>query len=579
METTTRVAVYCRVSTTKQEREGTSLATQEQRCRAYAAERGWSVVALESEQGSGMHRHRPGLIRLRAMVRTRQVEILLAYGPDRLARDKRLSRELGDECADHGVDLDYVTADYDDSLEGEFRRDLDGYFGAKEHALICERTMRGRLARVEGAKGGPGKPLPGRRPIYGYAWEAPDDKHRLVVREDHAAVVRRIFADFRAGRSLRAIARDLTAELVPTPSGRNPTWQPCSVRALLREAAYVGEYRALRRETVKGTGTRTDKRGKPVTWMVNRPIEQTRLLPDVAPPIIGRAVWEAVQRKLAGNGALNSRSRSRDEEALLRGRVVCSHCGGGMLASPSNGKVAYRCAARLRKLTTCPMTTVRAEVLDGPVWHHVLRFLNDPALLRRGVETVRRDDPVAADLARLEKSLAGAREKRQNLYAGVALARSADVIVALTGQADDLSADIAGWEADAEAMRREHTDWGLVEESLDDLERWHRDRFAAVGDPEGYTVEQKRAWLGWFDLRVVVRSNPSVRKRTGAALDIRRVDADWAADQPYTVEARMPLGELPPFGHAVVTDTCYRRNTRALPASRAPAPGSGAAPG
>lgn len=37
--------IYCRVSTDAQEREGTSLDSQEADCRAYAAQQGWTVVA------------------------------------------------------------------------------------------------------------------------------------------------------------------------------------------------------------------------------------------------------------------------------------------------------------------------------------------------------------------------------------------------------------------------------------------------------------------------------------------------------------------------------------------------------
>ena len=36
-------AIYCRVSTTAQEEEGTSLASQEDRCRRYAAGQGYTV--------------------------------------------------------------------------------------------------------------------------------------------------------------------------------------------------------------------------------------------------------------------------------------------------------------------------------------------------------------------------------------------------------------------------------------------------------------------------------------------------------------------------------------------------------
>ena len=50
---TKRAAIYARVSTEMQEREGTSLESQEARCRAYAEEQGWTVEHVIKEQGSG----------------------------------------------------------------------------------------------------------------------------------------------------------------------------------------------------------------------------------------------------------------------------------------------------------------------------------------------------------------------------------------------------------------------------------------------------------------------------------------------------------------------------------------------
>ena len=39
-----RCTIYCRVSTDAQERDGTSLESQERECRAYAAQQGWFVT-------------------------------------------------------------------------------------------------------------------------------------------------------------------------------------------------------------------------------------------------------------------------------------------------------------------------------------------------------------------------------------------------------------------------------------------------------------------------------------------------------------------------------------------------------
>jgi DNA invertase Pin-like site-specific DNA recombinase len=41
-----RAALYLRVSTTKQDAEGTSLQTQEETCRAYAEDHGYEVVRV-----------------------------------------------------------------------------------------------------------------------------------------------------------------------------------------------------------------------------------------------------------------------------------------------------------------------------------------------------------------------------------------------------------------------------------------------------------------------------------------------------------------------------------------------------
>ncbi len=547
-----RCLIYCRVSTTRQGKDGTSLETQEAACRRYAAEREWIVVAVESEQQSGYHRHRPGLTRFRAMVRARQADVLLAYDPDRLSRNKRLTRELADECEDFGVDLDFVTTDYEATLEGELRRDIDGYVAEKEREKFRDRTNRARRARVEGVKGEAGKPLPGRRPILGYEW-ADDKKSRLAVYEAHAKIVRRIFREFVAGRSMHAIAAALTAEGIPTPSGRGTVWRKPTIRVILQQPAYVGEYRALRYELTESEGVRSDKRGRKVKWMVRRPEGDTIPLPDVAPALIDRATWDATQERLRGLAEFAARPLTREEEALLRGGfAVCAHCEGPMVVSTHHGKPVYRCSQRLRKVTSCPSVTVRAEVLDPKVWHHVLRFLYDPSTIRRDIERLRREDPTEAEVARLDKLIAAHEEQRANYLRAIGTAQSLGVIEALTAQLESLTADVEGWRADKRELRAQRAGWDAAEKGLDDLTRIHRERMATIGDPEDFDYHTKRAWMGWLGVRVrVKRAIPERDPKPKGTLVIRKVDAEWAANQPYEILARVPLGGLPPFAAGV----------------------------
>ena len=55
-----RAAIYCRVSTSAQEEDGTSLGTQEARCRAYVEEQGWTLLDVFVDVHTGaQYRERP----------------------------------------------------------------------------------------------------------------------------------------------------------------------------------------------------------------------------------------------------------------------------------------------------------------------------------------------------------------------------------------------------------------------------------------------------------------------------------------------------------------------------------------
>src|SRR4051794_21531974 len=85
---TQRCAIYCRVSTDGQEKDGSSLETQEAACIAYANKQGWEIVQTIRETGSGATLDgRPKLSQLRALIRAGAVDVILVYALDRLSRD------------------------------------------------------------------------------------------------------------------------------------------------------------------------------------------------------------------------------------------------------------------------------------------------------------------------------------------------------------------------------------------------------------------------------------------------------------------------------------------------------------
>lgn len=140
-----RAAIYCRVSTEDQEREGTSLQSQLGECRNKAHELGYDVPEefIISETGSRLTLDRPKLNQLRQWVRDKQVDAIIVYVLDRLSGDPVHIIILEDELERSGVQLISVTEDIDSSDLGKLVSYIRGYAAKLEVEKIRERTIRG----------------------------------------------------------------------------------------------------------------------------------------------------------------------------------------------------------------------------------------------------------------------------------------------------------------------------------------------------------------------------------------------------------------------------------------------------
>ena len=92
-----RAIVYSRVSTDAQERDGTSLDTQESASQEYVGANGWMLVESLKDTASGFSLDRPGIERLRMLLRQGSVDMIVAYAVDRLSRNQKHIGVLFDE--------------------------------------------------------------------------------------------------------------------------------------------------------------------------------------------------------------------------------------------------------------------------------------------------------------------------------------------------------------------------------------------------------------------------------------------------------------------------------------------------
>ena len=150
---TNRAALYLRVSTTKQDAEGTSLQTQEETCRAYAAEHDYEVVGVFTDVYSGEDIfERPGMSELRELLRGRGVDVVIGHALDRLSRNQIHQGLILSEIEYARARLELVTEKLEDTPEGRLLLSVRGFMAEVERVKIRERTNRGRRARAAGGK-------------------------------------------------------------------------------------------------------------------------------------------------------------------------------------------------------------------------------------------------------------------------------------------------------------------------------------------------------------------------------------------------------------------------------------------
>ena len=388
--------------------------------------------------------------------------------------------------------LRFVTEEFAQTAVGRMIRGVKSFAAELEREKIRERTSRGKLARVKS-----GKLHGSARPIYGYRY-TDDDRTRLMVAPEQAAVVRRIFALAEAGTPIIRICEQLNAEGIPAPRSVRQ-WARSTVAYLLAHQAYIGRAVAYRTAEARQDGKRR---------RVPRPEAEWVALPEgVIPPLIAPATFAAVRAQLARNQAQAAR-RSLDPQAyLLRaGYAICGVCGKTLVATGAgqrSGRVypTYR-AAQARHRECAPGGTgfsISATELDADIRAEVARRLLDPSIIERELLGRHDADPVADALALVDRSLEEARRKQANLAAALPLLDDeearAPVVVAL----NDLAARLKSLRAEREGLQVQRHDWQLGREEVRTLAEWCR---TAAENLAAFTYDDWRDALLALGVRV-----------------------------------------------------------------------------
>lgn len=280
---------------------------QRERCLRLCSDLGWEVAEVFEDNAVSATKTRGVGTAWSRMVEVLQPDdVVVAVDVDRIMRslkDLLVLQDRGARIYTLSGEIDTTTAD------GQFRGAMLAAIAAFETKRKGERQIRANEARS--AKG---KPVPGKR-RYGFETDG------VTPREPEAAVVRRMFQEVAAGRSLRAVVAGLEADGIK-PNVKEPVngesvepsdkaWSRRRLREMLMNPAYVG---------------------KVVHRGVTLPSEHVV-------PLVSEDVWERVQAVLTAED--RQTGPGPKAKSLLSGILVCAECGQAMRMR----KTAYVCPA------------------------------------------------------------------------------------------------------------------------------------------------------------------------------------------------------------------------------------------
>jgi site-specific DNA recombinase len=424
-----KIAIYIRWSTEDQG-DGTTLEVQRRNCEMYVQSQGWHInpdLIFIDEGCSGGNMDRPGLGRMRQMIKQGAIDVVVVYKLDRLSRNVLDTVNLVLDEWEGRCYLKSATQSLDtrDPLGKQFFYLLVG-FAEYERQVIKERTFSGKVTRA-----GEGK-NPGQVPPYGFTKGPAPGSFQVIPTE--IQVVQRIFGEAMAGAGVSVIARKLNEEGIPYKdhrNGKSTTWKEVTVRYMLKNPLYTGRlvYGQTRLQS-------RPKEGEPLRTRPETPLVETEAtLCDAdgvllsAPPVAVEEFEEA-QRRMTARANRKTSNRVMVSEHLLTGLLRCPVCDLAMFGRKKilqpNGATyspAYYVCEGMKSRGTCGNSYIRQDDLDELIVKYVRRRYGDSIQRRRMIEAAQADtrakvrqvegalEAIARDLAQHDLRLSELREE------------------------------------------------------------------------------------------------------------------------------------------------------------------------
>jgi len=410
------VALYARVSTTKQAEKDLSIPDQIRQMKEWSRARNYKIAEEYIEPGaSATDDRRPVFQQMitDACTSPPPFDAIIIHSLSRFFRDMVEFALYERRLKKYGVIILSITQQTSDDPAGEMARRIFSLFDEYQSKENAKHTLR---AMKENARQGY---FNGSNAPYGFRVVEVENrgnkgkKKRLEVDPSEAAIVNtiyRLYLEGHEGKDLgvKGIAAYLNNRGLTMRGGK---WRKTLISKIIASRLYLGEYFFNKRDS-------RNQKTKPESEWIKVSL----------PPIVDAKTFQLVEEKRTAHLISNTPLRVTNTPTLLTGLLKCGICGSPMtIATGKSGRYRYyKCTSKINHVgkKECTNNNVRMETLDRLVLQTVSEKIFTPGrveLLMNQLKVNIKDSQSDhnEEIKRLSKELDGIKKETDRLFEAV----------------------------------------------------------------------------------------------------------------------------------------------------------------
>ncbi len=361
-----KTAIYVRVSTEEQAKEGYSISAQINLLAEYAKLNNFEIYNIYKDEGlSGRTNNRPALNQMLNDAKNKSFDVVLVWKISRLSRNLKNLLNIVDILECLGISFISQSETFNTlNPIGKMTLQILGSIAEFERNTIVDNI---KLGLNEKAKRG--EWLGGR--VFGYKSE----NKKLVVDNKQAKIIKEIFNQYNQSHSLYKVTKNINKKGYKT--NNNKEFTQTSIYRILSNPIYIGY---LRHNTNK---------------------DNFYLIKGKHKAIISKKMYFAIQKSFP-----LKRVRNHVSEYILSGLLKCPYCQSNLFRYKTSKYRYYRCGTyHNHGKDKCKGFLINADYIEEEIFERIKKIIKNPSVTKYIYDILKISDVFEDDFSERIKEL------------------------------------------------------------------------------------------------------------------------------------------------------------------------------